>query len=79
MTGARPPRRFTMHQAGLLLLLTAHGSMWLGIMIVDPSAQAVLIMLASYLATLSTFALLLSATDAARGPDDDSDDSKEAR
>ncbi|MFJ9745753.1 hypothetical protein [Streptomyces chartreusis] len=74
MTGrTRPPRRFTMQQAVFLLLLTAHGSVWLGIMIVAPSVQAVLIMLSSYLAVLATFGLLLSATDAARGPDDDSD------
>nr|WP_252981036.1 hypothetical protein [Streptomyces chartreusis] len=67
-----PRRRLTVQQAVFLLVLTAHGSVWLGIMIIAPSLQAVLIMLSSYLAVLATLGLLLSARDAARGPDDDS-------
>lgn len=68
---SRQPRRLTVQQAGLVVLLAMHGAVWLVIAIMSPSVRAVLISLSSYLAALATVGMVLSATDTARPPNDD--------
>ncbi|MFD5493371.1 hypothetical protein ACFWH4_10695 [Streptomyces sp. NPDC127091] len=56
----RRPRRLTVPQAAAVLLLAAHGSVWLAVAVVRPSLHALLVCLSGFGAALATLALVLA-------------------
>ncbi|MFD9496892.1 hypothetical protein ACFWA1_36060, partial [Streptomyces sp. NPDC060005] len=59
-------RHISRRQTAFVGVLAAHSTVWLGVMIFDPSIRAALICLAGYLAVLAALAVILSGVQAVR-------------